>query len=87
LTRTFTHACTHILICRPHPFINHPGDIVTVTLVNALDAEDAATQSTKTLNSFRHPSRTNLHTHGLHIDPADDNVMLDVGPVRSAMEL
>eukprot|EP00164_Ancoracysta_twista_P002674 GFYU01003557.1.p1 GENE.GFYU01003557.1~~GFYU01003557.1.p1 ORF type:complete len:774 (-),score=245.48 GFYU01003557.1:166-2487(-) len=69
--------CTH-----PGPTLKVlAGDIITITLQNMLGVED--NQSTKALNTLRHPNRTNIHTHGLHVNPAEDNVMVDVGPGES----
>eukprot|EP01052_Picozoa_sp_SAG31_P004360 SAG31_NODE_180_length_21118_cov_62.152671_1_plen_370_part_00 len=56
-----------------------PGDTLTITLINDLGTE-ADTQDGKALNTMRHPNMTNVHTHGLHIDPAVDNVMVHAGP-------
>jgi hypothetical protein len=41
---------------------------------------ESTTQSGKAVNSMRYPNHTNVHTHGLHIDPAVDNVMLHAAP-------
>jgi Tfp pilus assembly major pilin PilA len=47
-----------------------------------LTANTAA--GTGTINTFHHPSTTNLHTHGLHIDAdsPQDSVFIKVGRCR-----
>ena len=59
-----------------------PGDTVVVTLVNnLLDVEPEQTTSDgEGLNSFREANITNMHTHGLHVDPSEDNVIIGVAP-------
>jgi hypothetical protein len=52
-----------------------------VTLVNELAVE--TNQASKGLNDLRAPNHTNIHTHGLHVDPAVDNAMLGVAPGAS----
>ena len=69
----FGGVCMH-----PGPTIaTMPGDVVTLTLKNNLGT--ASTQ-TKPVNELRHPNVTNVHTHGLHVDPFVDNVVLGVHP-------
>lgn len=54
----------------------NPGDTLEITLVNTLGDE----VELGTLNALRTPNHTNVHTHGLHIDPAVDNVMIAAAP-------
>ena len=70
----------------PGPTIlTYPGDKVTVVLLNKLSSEVDATPTAdgEGVNSFRHANVTNLHTHGLHIDPHTDNVVVGVKPGTS----
>ncbi|TPX31479.1 hypothetical protein SmJEL517_g05185 [Synchytrium microbalum] len=53
-----------------------PGDTVTVTLVNNLGSNTDA----GIMNTLRSPNTTNLHTHGMQIDPSVDNVFITVAP-------
>eukprot|EP00930_Biecheleria_cincta_P073471 TRINITY_DN6075_c0_g1_i2.p1 TRINITY_DN6075_c0_g1~~TRINITY_DN6075_c0_g1_i2.p1 ORF type:complete len:1800 (+),score=161.76 TRINITY_DN6075_c0_g1_i2:120-5519(+) len=55
-----------------------PGDTVSITLVNSLSAQ--GNDNTKAHNTLRLPNTTNVHTHGLHVDPAVDNVYVSVEP-------
>ena len=59
-----------------------PGDTVVLTLVNnLLDVEPELTTSDgEGLNAFREANITNMHTHGLHVDPSEDNVIIGVAP-------
>lgn len=56
------------------------GDRVSLTLWNELPAE---TTSSKPMNVLRLPNTVNLHTHGLHVDPAVDNVAITIAPGTS----
>jgi FtsP/CotA-like multicopper oxidase with cupredoxin domain len=53
-----------------------PGDLIRVTIHNDLEEQP----SNSPMNELRNPNSTNLHTHGLHVDPAIDNVMIEVPP-------
>lgn len=55
-----------------------PGDNFTLTLINAL-GENAADEDT-TMNSMHSPNSTNVHTHGLHIDPLVDTIFVTAAP-------
>ena len=69
--------------CGSGPMIKaYPGDTVVVTLTNTLDdtAPEEETPDGDGLNDLRHANVTNLHTHGLHVDPSEDNVVIGVGP-------
>ncbi len=46
--------------------------------MNQLEVE--SNQGGKALNDLQAPNHTNIHTHGLHVDPAVDNAMLPVAP-------
>jgi FtsP/CotA-like multicopper oxidase with cupredoxin domain len=54
------------------------GHNFDLTLVNKLPAD---TEAAFAMNTMHTPSMTNVHTHGLHVDPAVDNifVMVDHG--------
>ena len=77
--RAYCHngVCSH-----PGPtMLTYPGDVVSVTLMNQLsDTEPAFDTDGTDLNAFRHANLTNVHTHGLHVDPYVDNVVLGVRP-------
>ena len=59
-----------------------PGDTVVLTLVNnLLDVEpEQETSDGEGLNAMRQANITNMHTHGLHVDPSADNVIIGVAP-------
>lgn len=54
------------------------GSSLSVTLVNALGSDSSA--APMIMNHFRSPNSTNLHTHGVHIDPKVDNVFIHLAP-------
>lgn len=54
-----------------------PGTTVAVTLTNSLGANPAGAT---TMNTFHSPNSVNMHTHGLHIDPAIDNIFVELVP-------
>lgn len=58
-----------------------PGDNVTVTLTNDLEAASDA----GTMNTMHAPNSTNLHTHGLHIDPAVDTIFTTAEPAGGSL--
>ncbi|KAJ3277974.1 hypothetical protein HDU76_010090, partial [Blyttiomyces sp. JEL0837] len=66
----------------PGPTLNiRPGDKLIINLINDLDAnKDPAGDLMNTLHS---PNTTNIHTHGLHVDPAIDTVFVEVQPGKS----
>eukprot|EP01061_Rhynchopus_euleeides_P006934 TRINITY_DN15908_c0_g1_i1.p1 TRINITY_DN15908_c0_g1~~TRINITY_DN15908_c0_g1_i1.p1 ORF type:complete len:371 (+),score=104.90 TRINITY_DN15908_c0_g1_i1:26-1114(+) len=67
----------------PGPMVQaYPGDNIVVVLDNKLAdvAPEKETPGGGVLNAFRHANYTNLHTHGLHIDPFQDNVVIPVSP-------
>ena len=59
-----------------------PGDVVTLTFVNELEDIESVNH-TAGLNDFRFANVSNIHTHGLHIDPYNDNVIFGVNPGTS----
>ncbi|KAJ3027651.1 UNVERIFIED_CONTAM: hypothetical protein HDU68_003409 [Siphonaria sp. JEL0065] len=62
-------------------WVCNPGDTVTVTLINNLTANAASDPDTMSaMNTMHNPNTTNLHTHGLHVDPQVDNVFVTVSP-------
>ena len=58
-----------------------PGDQFSLTLVNNLGANPTGEDTT--MNSMHSPNTTNLHTHGLHIDPVIDTIFHRVSPGAS----
>jgi FtsP/CotA-like multicopper oxidase with cupredoxin domain len=59
----------------------YPGDSFSLTLVNSLGANPTGEDTT--MNSMHSPNTTNLHTHGLHIDPAIDTIFTKLAPGTS----
>uniref|UniRef100_A0A7S1PZR5 Multicopper oxidase n=1 Tax=Neobodo designis TaxID=312471 RepID=A0A7S1PZR5_NEODS len=55
------------------------GGRLNLTLVNNL-VDDSAIDATKAINTFRHSNTTNVHTHGLHVDPAIDSIFRHAAP-------
>lgn len=55
------------------------GGRLNLTLVNNL-VDDSALDATKAINTFRHANTTNVHTHGLHVDPAIDSIFRHASP-------
>ena len=75
--------CVNGTCSYPGPIIRIlPGDNFTLTLVNELGAETNLS-SPHLHNSIHSPNTTNVHTHGLHIDPNVDNVFVKAGPGES----
>jgi FtsP/CotA-like multicopper oxidase with cupredoxin domain len=56
-----------------------PGDTFTLTLENRLGPETGAEQH----NAMHWPNTTNVHTHGLHVDPNVDTVFVTIPPGTS----
>jgi FtsP/CotA-like multicopper oxidase with cupredoxin domain len=52
-----------------------PGKHLTLTLNNKLGSNGNAPS---TMNEFRDPNTTNIHTHGLHVSSAVDDVFVEV---------
>jgi len=62
----------------PAPTIRtKPGQNVTMIVANKLGNE---TKHHMEMNTFEFPNHTNVHTHGMHIDPYIDNIALDIKP-------
>ena len=61
------------------------GDNFTLTVTNNLGANPAGEDTTR--NSMHSPNTTNLHTHGLHIDPIVDTVFIRADPGESLVYL
>jgi FtsP/CotA-like multicopper oxidase with cupredoxin domain len=57
------------------------GDIFSLTLVNELGPNPAGEDTT--MNTMHSPNTTNLHTHGLHIDPVIDTIFTKLAPGAS----
>ncbi|XP_077868217.1 laccase-like [Saccoglossus kowalevskii] len=53
------------------------GDTITFTLKNALPPGQSTEYEHNTMHS---PDTTNMHTHGLHVDPYEDDVFIEVHP-------
>eukprot|EP00854_Cymbomonas_tetramitiformis_P011476 gene11476-13561_t len=55
-----------------------PGDTFSLTVTNNLGANPSNEDTT--MNSMHSPNNTNLHTHGLHIDPNIDTIFALMHP-------
>jgi FtsP/CotA-like multicopper oxidase with cupredoxin domain len=66
----------------PGPTIKvKPGDTLTITLTNNLSGSTATNNSNMNMdNMFHGPDVTNLHTHGLHVDPNEDSIFKLASP-------
>ena len=69
------------------PFVSpmlevRPGDTIRVSLNNRLPADPSCTQTGGNVNTPHCFNGTNLHTHGLWVNPAGngDNVLLSINP-------
>ena len=72
--RTYNGQC-------PGPTIRvRAGDTLTIHLENALSAED---NDDGLHNDYHRPNTTNIHTHGLHVSPLEDNIELAILPGES----
>lgn len=65
-------------------FVVQAGGQLQITLVNNL-IDDSAIDATKATNTFRHSNTTNIHTHGLHCDPAIDSIFRTAPPGGSVV--
>lgn len=73
--------CYNSICSYPGPTIEvYPGDNFTLTLINQLGPQP---KDVHIMNKMNGPNTTNIHTHGLHIDPNVDNVYLKAGPGQS----
>ena len=50
-----------------------------ITLENDLPAESLA-DAARVMNEWRNPMTTNIHTHGLYVNPNEDSIFIDVQP-------
>lgn len=81
VTFTTRSYCYNNVCSYPGPSIRiRPGDNFTMTLVNELGPEAEMGHRHNTIHS---PNTTNIHTHGLHIDPNVDTVFVKAGPSES----
>eukprot|EP00301_Raphidiophrys_heterophryoidea_P027654 c9756_g1_i2.p1 GENE.c9756_g1_i2~~c9756_g1_i2.p1 ORF type:complete len:451 (-),score=137.44 c9756_g1_i2:431-1729(-) len=78
-TRAF---CYNGVCSVPGPTLRfYPGDKLNITVINKLSSFG---QTTSTMHNMLHnPNTTNLHTHGLHVDPTVDNIFIEIGPGSS----
>jgi len=62
-------------------FIVNPGDTLSITVDNRLGPE-VESELTRPSNTFRLPNTTNLHVHGMHVDPSGkaDNIFRTIHP-------
>ncbi|KAJ3292271.1 hypothetical protein HDU76_007181, partial [Blyttiomyces sp. JEL0837] len=66
----------------PGPTLNiRPGDKLIINLINDLSANNDPPGDL--MNTVHAPNTTNIHTHGLHVDPAIDNIFVEVQPGKS----
>lgn len=56
-----------------------PGDTLTIVLANAL-GDDFGADAAWPMNAYRYFNTTNMHTHGLHVSPLQDDVFSTVSP-------
>ncbi len=72
----------------PGPTLNVlPGESLEVNLINSLDAQTPEEFCPPNMNQYHASNSTNLHTHGLHVDPYkatdgrdSDNIFLTLVP-------
>lgn len=59
-----------------------PGETINATLLNRLPADPSCTDKTAAVNTPHCFNGTNMHTHGLWINPAgnSDNVLISINP-------
>ena len=70
--------CYESICSYPGPTISiHPGDNFTLTLVNKL-GPDASTDYV--MNTMHGANNTNIHTHGIHVDPKVDDIFVTASP-------
>lgn len=60
--------------------VTHPGSVLEVTIINALGPEDNAKVSPRRDKHFQKPNSTNVHPHGLHVSPWEDDIGVLVEP-------
>lgn len=59
-------------------FIIHPGDTISMTFHNRMEGDSVSDPSF--VNTHRDLDITNIHTHGLHISPDEDDVFIKILP-------
>eukprot|EP00040_Diaphanoeca_grandis_P014968 m.76082 g.76082 ORF g.76082 m.76082 type:complete len:677 (+) comp24857_c0_seq3:397-2427(+) len=75
-TRSF---CYQSRCSYPAPTIHvHAGDTFSLTIINNLGPNGYFNRSYT--NGMHSPNTTNIHLHGMHIDPLEDNVFLEINP-------
>ncbi|DBA00482.1 TPA: hypothetical protein N0F65_002725 [Lagenidium giganteum] len=76
-TRAYEHSTPGPTLCVK------PGDVLKINLVNDLEAN---VPGNWTINTFHRPNTTNLHVHGMHVDPTGiaDNVLREVDPGQTS---
>eukprot|EP00475_Leptophrys_vorax_P019647 TRINITY_DN2692_c1_g1_i1.p1 TRINITY_DN2692_c1_g1~~TRINITY_DN2692_c1_g1_i1.p1 ORF type:complete len:581 (+),score=143.27 TRINITY_DN2692_c1_g1_i1:246-1745(+) len=57
-----------------------PGDHLTINLINNLGPQNYSDFFTNSLHNY---NSTNMHTHGLHVPSASDNVFVSVDPSQT----
>eukprot|EP01084_Bolivina_argentea_P207023 353313_1 len=62
-------------------FIFHPGDKISMTWHNRLSGANSSDSTYQ--NQFKDLDITNIHTHGLHISPYEDDTFLQISPGES----
>lgn len=71
--------CYKNICSYPGPTVSvHPGDNFTLILINELGIDDS--NSEYIMNTMHGANTTNIHTHGIHVDPKVDNVFLSAAP-------
>jgi FtsP/CotA-like multicopper oxidase with cupredoxin domain len=58
----------------------NPGDWLNITIVNNLGEND---MDLTTKYQMMDPNTTNIHTHGLHVDPNVDSILIHIEPGES----
>ncbi len=72
--------CTEEQCSYPGPTLRLlPGDELQLTIVNELGNQPDVDEM-EAMNTMHSPNTTNVHTHGLHIDPGIDNVFIRIHP-------
>lgn len=72
--------------CIPGPtLVLKQGDNFTINLINNLQnaPSEVNHDHSKMMNTLHGINITNIHTHGLHINPNEDNVFIEVNPGES----
>jgi hypothetical protein len=73
--------CFNDVCSYPGPTLSlYPGDNFTLTFINELGPQP---DDVHIMNKMNGPNTTNVHTHGLHIDPNVDTVFVKAAPGES----